>query len=161
MKLVKCNAYLVNTVGTDGMGFSTRVSVTTALNMHLCISMRLQVKFGLLLLAARYPGNLVQQMKAGTAPKQTRCTHLKQLMGVQYQSFIFPQAAISKVYPLYDSLSVVWKFKIIHRVWMTINTCMMMSWHALLVLCEGNPPVTGGFPSQRASNMKFWCFLWC
>ena len=25
---------------------------------------------------------------------------------------------------------------------------------ALLALCEGNPPVTGGFPSQRASNVK-------
>ena len=24
----------------------------------------------------------------------------------------------------------------------------------LLALCEGNPPVTGGFPSQRASNME-------
>ena len=24
----------------------------------------------------------------------------------------------------------------------------------LLVLCEGNPPVTSGFPSQRASNME-------
>ena len=28
----------------------------------------------------------------------------------------------------------------------------------LLVICEGNPPVTGGFPSQRASNAKV--FLW-
>ena len=27
----------------------------------------------------------------------------------------------------------------------------------LLALCEGNPPVTGGFPSQRDSNVKFWC----
>ena len=25
---------------------------------------------------------------------------------------------------------------------------------ALLALCEGNPPVTGGFPSQRASNAE-------
>ena len=24
----------------------------------------------------------------------------------------------------------------------------------LLVLCEGDPPVTGGFPSQRASNVE-------
>ena len=30
---------------------------------------------------------------------------------------------------------------------------------ALLVHCEGNPPVTGGFPSQRASNEKnFPCY---
>ena len=27
-------------------------------------------------------------------------------------------------------------------------------------LCEGNPPVTGGFPSQKASNADLWCFLW-
>ena len=32
---------------------------------------------------------------------------------------------------------------------------------ALLDLCEGNPTVTGGFPSQRASNVELWCFLWC
>ena len=26
---------------------------------------------------------------------------------------------------------------------------------ALLVLCEGNPPVTGGFPSQRPVTQSF------
>ena len=26
----------------------------------------------------------------------------------------------------------------------------------LLVLCEGNPPVTGGFPSQSAGNTELW-----
>ena len=31
----------------------------------------------------------------------------------------------------------------------------------LLALCEGNPPVTSGFPSQRASNEKLWCFICC
>ena len=31
---------------------------------------------------------------------------------------------------------------------------------ALLALCEGNPPVTDGFPSQRVSNAKRWYFLW-
>ena len=30
----------------------------------------------------------------------------------------------------------------------------------LLALCEGNPPVTGGFPSQKANNVEHWCFLW-
>ena len=29
----------------------------------------------------------------------------------------------------------------------------------LLALCEGNPPVTGGFPSQQTSNVVLWCFL--
>ena len=31
----------------------------------------------------------------------------------------------------------------------------------LLALCEGNPPVTGGFPSQRASKAKFWFCICC
>ena len=29
-----------------------------------------------------------------------------------------------------------------------------------LALCEGNPLVTSGFPSQKASNMELWCFPW-
>ena len=54
----------------------------------------------------------------------------------------------------------------------------MESLCTLLALCEGNPMVTVGFPSQRASsaklapgqqwiplekgsNHKLWCFLWC
>ena len=32
---------------------------------------------------------------------------------------------------------------------------------ALLALCEGNPPVTSGFPSQWDSGAEIWCFLWC
>ena len=39
-----------------------------------------------------------------------------------------------------------------------------MSWHGntsvITGLCEGNPPVTGGFPSQRASDVELWCFLY-
>ena len=31
---------------------------------------------------------------------------------------------------------------------------------ALLALCEGKPPVTGGFPSQRASNVEIVCTWW-
>ena len=44
--------------------------------------------------------------------------------------------------------------------------CDLPWWHhdmetlsLLLALCEGNPPVTGGFPSQRASNMSFDVFF--
>ena len=29
----------------------------------------------------------------------------------------------------------------------------------LLALCEGNPPLTGGFPSQRVSNVGLWCIF--
>ena len=31
----------------------------------------------------------------------------------------------------------------------------------LLALCEGNPPLTGGFPSQRASNVEIILMSWC
>ena len=37
----------------------------------------------------------------------------------------------------------------------------MESLSALFALCAGNLPVTGGFPSQKASNMELWCFLCC
>ena len=30
---------------------------------------------------------------------------------------------------------------------------------AFLALCEGNPPVTGGFPSQRDDNVDKWCII--
>ena len=33
--------------------------------------------------------------------------------------------------------------------------------YTFLALCEGNPPVTGGFPSQRASNVELLCLVWC
>ena len=32
--------------------------------------------------------------------------------------------------------------------------------YALLALCEGNPQVTGGILSQRASNAELWYFRW-
>ena len=31
---------------------------------------------------------------------------------------------------------------------------------ALLALCEGNPPVTDGFPSQRVCNVGLYCFFY-
>ena len=45
-----------------------------------------------------------------------------------------------------------------------IHTTQFITWwrhdketlSALQALCEGNPPVTGGFPSQRASNTELW-----
>ena len=35
-------------------------------------------------------------------------------------------------------------------------TSSMDAFSTLLALCEGNPPVTGGFPSDA----ELWCFLW-
>ena len=37
-KMVPCNGFLISTVGTDGLCFSTRTSVATVLSMHQCIS---------------------------------------------------------------------------------------------------------------------------
>ena len=31
---------------------------------------------------------------------------------------------------------------------------------ALLAICEGNPPVTGGFPTTKASDAELWRLLW-
>ena len=36
----------------------------------------------------------------------------------------------------------------------------METFSALLALCEGNPPVTGGFPLTKASGAELWRFLW-
>ena len=29
----------------------------------------------------------------------------------------------------------------------------------LLSLCDGKPPVTGGFPAQKDSDMDLWCYF--
>ena len=36
----------------------------------------------------------------------------------------------------------------------------METFSALLALYMGNSPVTGEFPSQRASDAELWCFIW-
>ena len=44
-----------------------------------------------------------------------------------------------------------------------VKTMMTSSYgniSALLALCVGNPPVTGGFPLAKASDAELWCFLW-
>ena len=60
--------------------------------------------------------------------------------------------------------SALWRFCCCR----TQNHCSMLhSWwrnqmekfSALLALCEGNPPVTGGFPSQRPVTLSFDVFF--
>ena len=46
-----------------------------------------------------------------------------------------------------------------------LTVCFRKQWRAhtnstLLAVCEGNPPVTGGFPSQRASNAETISMVW-
>ena len=52
------------------------------------------------------------------------------------------------------------RFSGVHAVSDSLWRHQMKAFFALLALCEGNPPVTGRFPSQRASNagfiVKFW-----
>ena len=54
-------------------------------------------------------------------------------------------------------------WNMMHQYSTTINLRNhgMETVYALLALCEGNPPVTGGFPSQRASNAEPWWLIWC
>ena len=47
-----------------------------------------------------------------------------------------------------------------HKPWINLGENRHPCWQELLALCEGNPPVTGGFPSQRASNAEHWSFLY-
>ena len=60
----------------------------------------------------------------------------------------------------------LYSYGIILEITGNLNVCSAVSlnWHqrkhqmlASLALCEGNPPVTGGFPSQRASNVEHVC----
>ena len=69
---------------------------------------------------------------------------------------------------LYNGISYDWKDGLHIESWLLLcfpgvpfgetgcpSTPAMMTWKCflLLALCEGNPPVTGGFPSQRVSNV--------
>ena len=46
-----------------------------------------------------------------------------------------------------------------HMVFKLRSRHSTKTFSALLALCEGNPPVNGGFPSQRASNAAFDIFF--
>ena len=52
--------------------------------------------------------------------------------------------------------AVVW---IRSLYWDGAQVVAMMT-STLLALCEENPLVNGGFPSQRTSNGKLWCCMW-
>ena len=52
-------------------------------------------------------------------------------------------------------LSIYWKMYTLFTWWRH----RMETFSALLALCEGNPPVTGGFPSQRPVTRNFDVFV--
>ena len=54
-------------------------------------------------------------------------------------------------------LLYAWRLKDkVHSTWRYV----METLSTLPVFCEGNPPVTGGFPSQSVSNAMLWRFRW-
>ena len=53
----------------------------------------------------------------------------------------------------------VWCKKLITTMNWSWRRLQMETFSALLVLCEGNPPVTGGFPSQRPVTWSFDVFV--
>ena len=46
-------------------------------------------------------------------------------------------------------------------VFIWLDSCFAMTFSSLLAICEVNPPVTVGFPSQIASNVELWCLFFC
>ena len=61
---------------------------------------------------------------------------------------IGPPRALSN----YISIDICWGYKACWRH-------QMETFSALLALCEGNPPVTGGFPTQRPVTRSFDVFF--
>ena len=74
--------------------------------------------------------------------------------------FIFYSGLKSGLYQLEPP---EWKHNLVHVDCIKCYQFMMTSSNgnifALLVLCEGNPPVTGGFPSQRPVTRSFDAFV--
>ena len=52
---------------------------------------------------------------------------------------------------------------IIDSTWYKMDKAWLWWWHSMKMFsgpgsrCEGNPPVTAGFPSRRDSDMELWC----
>ena len=55
-------------------------------------------------------------------------------------------------------LEETWKNVYVH-IWKTIMTSSNWKIFRVAVLCVGNPPVTGRFPSQKDSNADLWSFF--
>ena len=56
-----------------------------------------------------------------------------------------------------------WNTMAQHRlfsIYLTWWRHQMETFSALLAICAGNSPVTGEFPSQKASDAELWYFLW-
>ena len=79
------------------------------------------------------------------------------------QAFSYPiklssQIMIPKHGMAQTSAVLIWLVLFLDIVWWCHD---METLSVLLALYKGNPPITGGFPSQRASDRNIWCSLLC
>ena len=79
------------------------------------------------------------------------------------QAFSYPiklssQIMIPKHGMAQTSAVLIWLVLFLDIVWWCHD---METLSVLLALYKGNPPITGGFPSQRASDRDLWCSLLC
>ena len=76
-----------------------------------------------------------------------------------------------KIFPCHDAIMTTFPLQSKHSFWYQEPArtlalppygrtwWQMETFSALLALCEGNPPVTGGFPSQRPATQSFDIFF--
>ena len=83
---------------------------------------------------------------------------------VKFQKWSFPIKKVMNKHK-FSSFLFRWILYIISDIlppllWASSWPCHgMMTFSILLALCEGNPPVTGGFPSQRAVMWSLYVFF--
>ena len=95
----------------------------------------------------------------------------------QYKSFIYRSNFLTSTicnsiqfpgYHIVKTLSSVLTGRYIFSLSISMQILVLYTWwyhdletlSVLLSLCEGYTSVTGGFPSQRASDARPWCFIW-
>ena len=91
---------------------------------------------------------------------------------IQVYSFYVGQGTHLVLVEKSQIIKAIWSILLKHHFDLKVLDWVLLSWmlswwccnnmeKILLTLCKGNPPVTGGFPSQRASNVDLWYFLCC
>ena len=83
-----------------------------------------------------------------------------------YNDVIMTTMAILFAQPFINGVWTVGS--VVCNILLCLQDMLLCSWwrhrmeifSALLALCEGNPPVTGGFSLTKANDAELWCFLW-
>ena len=81
-------------------------------------------------------------------------------MGVFLEFNVWPNFHLNCSIVLYCT-AICREFIYYHGSRVSLRRLAMERRSSSLALCEGNPPVTGGFPSQSNSNADLLCFLGC